>query len=34
MSFAQRLIELGITLPEIGAPLRNYVHAKRVGDLL
>ena len=30
----QRLKELGITLPAVGAPLGNYVHAKRVGNLL
>jgi enamine deaminase RidA (YjgF/YER057c/UK114 family) len=34
MSFEQRLRELGITLPAIGAPLGNYVHAKRIGNLL
>jgi enamine deaminase RidA (YjgF/YER057c/UK114 family) len=34
MSFAQRLQELGIVLPESGAPLGNYVHAKRAGNLL
>jgi enamine deaminase RidA (YjgF/YER057c/UK114 family) len=30
----QRLRELGIALPEIEAPIGNYVHAKRVGNLL
>jgi enamine deaminase RidA (YjgF/YER057c/UK114 family) len=30
----QRLKELGITLPAVGGPLGNYVHAKRVGNLL
>jgi enamine deaminase RidA (YjgF/YER057c/UK114 family) len=34
MSVMQRLEELGIELPEIGAPLGNYVHAKRIGNLL
>jgi enamine deaminase RidA (YjgF/YER057c/UK114 family) len=34
MSIEQRLKELGITLPEVGAPIGNYVHAKRVGNLL
>jgi enamine deaminase RidA (YjgF/YER057c/UK114 family) len=34
MAVEQRLKELGITLPEIGGPLGNYVHAKRVGNLL
>jgi enamine deaminase RidA (YjgF/YER057c/UK114 family) len=34
MSISQRLQELGIALPEIGAPWGNYVHAKRVGNLL
>src|SRR5436190_8560769 len=34
MSIEQRLNELKITLPEIGNPLGNYVHAKRVGNLL
>jgi len=34
MSVEQRLQELKITLPEIGSPLGNYVHAKRVGNLL
>jgi len=34
MSVAQRLQELGIALPEIGAPWGSYVHAKRVGNLL
>ena len=34
MGFEERLKELGITLPVIGAPLGNYVHAKRVGNLL
>ncbi len=34
MSFEERLKELGIVLPEIGAPLGNYVHAKRIGNLL
>lgn len=34
MAFEQKLKELGITLPAVGEPLGNYVHAKRVGDLL
>jgi enamine deaminase RidA (YjgF/YER057c/UK114 family) len=34
MTIEQRLKELGITLPGVGAPIGNYVHAKRVGNLL
>ena len=34
MSIEQRLKELGITLPVVGGPLGNYVHAKRVDNLL
>jgi enamine deaminase RidA (YjgF/YER057c/UK114 family) len=34
MGTEQRLKELGITLPAVGGPLGNYVHAKRAGDLL
>lgn len=34
METEQRLAELGIRLPEIDAPIGNYVHAKRVGNLL
>jgi enamine deaminase RidA (YjgF/YER057c/UK114 family) len=34
MSVEQRLKELGITLPQVGSPLGNYVHAKLVGNLL
>lgn len=34
MSVEQRLKDLGITLPEVGKPIGNYVHAKRVGNLL
>jgi enamine deaminase RidA (YjgF/YER057c/UK114 family) len=34
MGFEQRLRELALTLPAIGKPLGNYVHAKRVGNLL
>jgi enamine deaminase RidA (YjgF/YER057c/UK114 family) len=34
MSIEQRLKELRIVLPEVGRPLGNYVHAKRVGNLL
>jgi len=34
MSVEERLKNLAITLPEVGAPIGNYVHAKRVGNLL
>jgi enamine deaminase RidA (YjgF/YER057c/UK114 family) len=34
MSVEQKLQDLGITLPALGPPLGNYVHAKRVGNLL
>ena len=34
MSIAARLKELKITLPDTGPALGNYVHAKRVGNLL
>ena len=34
MSIGQRLEELHITLPEVGPALGNYVHAKRIGNLL
>ena len=34
MSIEQRLKELRITLPKVGSPLGNYVHANRVGNLL
>ena len=34
MTVEQRLNELGITLPVVGGPLGNYVHAKQVGNLL
>jgi enamine deaminase RidA (YjgF/YER057c/UK114 family) len=34
MSIRQRLEQLQIALPEVGAALGNYVHAKRVGNLL
>jgi enamine deaminase RidA (YjgF/YER057c/UK114 family) len=34
MSIRQRLDQLQITLPEVGPALGNYVHAKRVGNLL
>ncbi|MBV8090326.1 MAG: RidA family protein [Alphaproteobacteria bacterium] len=34
MSVRQRLDELRITLPEVGPTLGNYVHARRVGNLL
>ena len=34
MSVKQKLRELGIELPEVGPPIGNYVHARRVGNLL
>ncbi|MFO6466129.1 RidA family protein [Jannaschia sp. KMU-145] len=34
MSIAQRLADLGITLPDAPAPQANYVPAVRTGDLL
>jgi enamine deaminase RidA (YjgF/YER057c/UK114 family) len=34
MSVMQRLKELRIVLPEVGAPLGNYVHTKRIGNLV
>jgi enamine deaminase RidA (YjgF/YER057c/UK114 family) len=34
MSIEQRLMELGLTLPQVSDPLGNYVHAKRVGNML
>ena len=34
MSYEARLIELGIDLPELGAPLGNYVHAVQIGNTL
>ena len=34
MSVEQRLKELGIVLSAVGGPIGNYVHAKRVGNLL
>src|SRR3974377_2407298 len=34
MNMEQRLKELNVTLPQVGGPLGNYVHAKRVGNLL
>ena len=34
MNIEQRLKELRITLPKVGSPLGNYVHANRVGNLL
>jgi len=34
MSIENRLKELNITLPNIGAPMGTYVHAKRVGNML
>ncbi|HUK07192.1 MAG TPA: RidA family protein [Stellaceae bacterium] len=34
MSVEQRLKELNIALPSVGAAMGNYVHARRVGNLL
>ena len=34
MNIEQRLKELNIELPKVGSPLGNYVHTKRVGNLL
>ena len=34
MNIEQRLKALNITLPKVGSPLGNYVHAKRAGNLL
>jgi enamine deaminase RidA (YjgF/YER057c/UK114 family) len=34
MSIEQRLKDLNITLPKVGGALGNYVHAKRIGNLL
>ncbi len=34
MKIEQRLSDLGITLPKTGRPIGNYVHAKRIGNLL
>ena len=34
MNIEQRLKELNITLPRVGNPLGNYVHARRAGNLL
>lgn len=34
MSGKDRLNEMGITLPKIGAPIGNFVHAVRTGNLL
>ena len=34
MTVEARLKELNITLPEVGPPLGNYVHAQRAGNLL
>ena len=34
MQIEQRLNDLGIALPQVGGPIGNYVHAKRVGNLL
>ncbi len=34
MTIEQRLSQLGIVLPAVGAPWGSYVHAKRVGNLL
>src|SRR5215472_12288843 len=34
MSIRQRFEQLHISLPEVGPALGNYVHAKRIGNLL
>jgi len=34
MRIEARLTELGIVLPEVGAPMGNYVHAVQTGNLL
>ena len=34
MKIEARLEELGITLPPVGPPFGNYVHAQRTGNLL
>src|SRR5277367_136517 len=34
MQIEQRLNDLGIALPQVARPIGNYVHAKRVGNLL
>ena len=34
MSAEKRLQELGLVLPELSAPVANYVHAVRTGNLL
>jgi enamine deaminase RidA (YjgF/YER057c/UK114 family) len=34
MSVEQRLKELNIALPQVGAAMGNYVHARRIGNLL
>ena len=34
MQIEQRLNDLGIALPQVAGPIGNYVHAKRVGNLL
>ena len=34
MQIEQRLNDLGIALPKVGGPIGNYVHAKRIGNLL
>ena len=34
MKIEARLEELGITLPAVGGPAGNYVHAQRTGNLL
>jgi enamine deaminase RidA (YjgF/YER057c/UK114 family) len=33
-SFDERLVELGITLPDVPVPHANYVPAKRVGNIV
>jgi enamine deaminase RidA (YjgF/YER057c/UK114 family) len=34
MKIEARLAELGITLPKVGAPAGNYVHAAQIGNVL
>ena len=34
MKIEARLAELGITLPQVGPPMGNYVHAVQTGNLL
>lgn len=30
----EKLVQLGLMLPSVGAPTANYVHCRRVGDML